>query len=252
MRKRLTWILAVGAAAALLFAGVASAYKPAVIKVGNLVLTFNGGFTPTKLSKTKPTPISLNVSGKIETADHSHPPPITSFILETDKNGSIDAKLKGLKTCREPQLEARTTEEAKKVCGKALIGTGKTQVDLLFEESQPVTLKSDLLIFNAGYKGGKTTLLIHAFLTTPVTASLVTTVVVKRIHNGRYGLKSTATIPKIAGYNGSVESFNLTINKKGYLLAKCPDGHIDAQGEAVFHDGTKAKGAVTRPCSPKK
>ena len=34
-------------------AGVASAYKPAVIKVGNLVLTFNGGFTPTKLSKTQ-------------------------------------------------------------------------------------------------------------------------------------------------------------------------------------------------------
>ena len=47
MRKRLTWILAVGAAAALLVAGVASAYKPAVIKVGNLVLTFNGGFSPT-------------------------------------------------------------------------------------------------------------------------------------------------------------------------------------------------------------
>ena len=46
-------------------------------------------------------------------------------------------------------------------------------------------------------------------------------------------------------------NFNLKINKKGYLLAKCPDGHIDAQGEAVFKDGTNAKGAVTRPCTPK-
>lgn len=249
MRKRLTWILAVGAAAALLVAGVASAYKPAVIKVGNLVLTFNGGFSPTKLSKTKPTPISLNISGKIETKDHSHPPPITSFILEADKNTSVSAK--GLPTCKQPQLEARTTTDAKKVCGKALIGTGKTEVEVLFPESSPVMLKSDLLVFNGGYKGGKTTLLIHAYLSTPVTAALVTTVVIQKHHNGRYGLKSVATIPKIANYAGSVKSFNLTINKRGYLLAKCPDGHIDAQGEAVFKDGTKAKGAVTRPCTPK-
>src|SRR5262245_29279922 len=162
MRKRLTWVLAIGAAGALLFAGVATAYKPAVIKVGNLVLTFNGGFSPTKLSKTKPTPISLTVSGKIETKDHSQPPPITSFILETDKNGSIDAK--GLPKCRQPQLEARTTADAKKVCGKALIGTGKTDVEVLFPESQPVLLKSQLLIFNGGYSGGTTTLLVHAYL----------------------------------------------------------------------------------------
>jgi hypothetical protein len=249
MRKRLTWILAVGAAAALLVAGVASAYKPAVIKVGNLVLTFNGGFSPTKLSKTKPTPISLNLSGKVETTDHSHPPPLTSFVLEADKNTSVSAK--GLPTCRQPQLEARTTVDAKKACGKALIGTGKTEVEVLFAESNPVMLKSDLLVFNGGYKGGKTTLLIHAYLSTPVTAAVVTTVVIQKHHNGRYGLKSVATIPKIAGYAGSVKSFNLTINKRGYLLAKCPDGHIDAQGEAVFHDGTKAKGSVTRPCTPK-
>lgn len=250
MRKRLTWILAVAAAASLLLAGVASAYKPAVIKVGNLVLTFNGGFTPTKLSKTKPTPISLNISGKIATNDGSHPPPLTSFVLETDKNGSINAK--GLPTCRQPQLEARTTDDAKKVCGPSLIGSGKTEVEVEFAESKPVELHSELLVFNAGVKGGKTTLLIHAFLTTPVTAALVTTVVVQKHHNGRYGLKSVATVPKIANYAGSVKSFSLKINKKGYLAAKCPDGHIDAQGEAVFKDGTKAKGSVTRPCTPKK
>jgi hypothetical protein len=256
MRKRLTWILAVGAAAGLLFAGVASAYKPAVIKVGNLVLTFNGGFSPTKLSKTKPTPISLNVSGKIETADHSHPPPITSFVLETDKNGSVNAK--GLATCKQGQLEARTSVDAKKACAKALIGSGTTEVEVLFAESQPVHLKSQLLIFNGGVKGGTTTLFIHAYLSTPVAAAIVTTVKVTKIHNGRYGLKSVATIPKIAGYAGSVTNFNLTINKKfnykgkqqSYLAAKCTNGTIVAQGEAIFKDGTKAKGGVVRPCTP--
>jgi hypothetical protein len=250
MRKRLTWALAVGAAAALLFAGVASAYKPAVIKVGNLVLTFNGGFSPTKLPKNKLSPIALNVSGKIATDDGSHPPPLTSFILETDKNGGINAK--HVPTCTQGRLEARTTKEAERVCKKAIIGKGTTDVEVEFPESQPVELHSKLLVLNGGVKGGTTTILIHAFLSNPVTAALVTTVKVKKHRHGRYGLKSVATIPKIAGYDGSVTAFNLKINKKGYLLAKCPDGHIDAQGEAVFKDGTKAKGAVTRPCTPKR
>ena len=91
---------------------------------------------------------------------------------------------------------------------------------------------------------------IHAYLSNPIAAAIVTTVKVSKIHNGRYGLKSVAAIPKIAGGSGSVTNFSLTINKKGYLTAQCPDGHLDAQGEAVFTDGTRAKGAVTRPCTP--
>jgi hypothetical protein len=50
-----------------------------------------------------------------------------------------------------------------------------------------------------------------------------------------------------------VTNFNLTLGKqkKGYLTAKCTDCHLDAQGEAVFTDGSRAKGSVTRPCTPK-
>ena len=68
----------------------------------------------------------------------------------------------------------------------------------------------------------------------------MTTVKIKKVHNGRYGLKSVATIPKIAGGSGSVKSFSLTINKKGVLTAKCPDGKLQANATAIFSDGTKA------------
>ena len=77
-----------------------------------------------------------------------------------------------------------------------------------------------MLAFNGGVSGGKTTLFIHAYLSNPIAAAIVTTVKVSKIHNGRYGLKSVAAIPKIAGGSGSVTNFNLTINKKGYLTAK--------------------------------
>jgi hypothetical protein len=249
MRKRLVLTLALGAVVALVVGGIAVAAKPTVIQVGNLKLTFNGGFSPQKLSKTKQTPINLNVSGKIQTTDGSHPPALKEFVLETDKNGSVNAK--GVPTCKQGQIEATTTSAAEKACKKAIIGKGTTNVEVLFPESAPIPIKSKLVLFNGGVSGGKTTIYIHAFLTNPIAAAIVTTVKIKKKKNGRYGTQSVASVPKIANGVGSVTSFTLTVNERGYLTAKCPDGHLDAQGEAVFNDGTRAKGSVTRPCTPK-
>src|ERR1044072_9159783 len=99
MRKRLILTMALATALAVAVAGVAnSANKPTVIQVGDLKLTFNGRFSPTKLPKSKLAPISLNVSGKIEKAGGARPPALTSFVLDTDKNGAVEAK--GLPSCK--------------------------------------------------------------------------------------------------------------------------------------------------------
>jgi hypothetical protein len=259
MRKQLTVALALCALAALGAAAIASAEKPTVVQAGNLRLTINGGVSPKALPRTKPAPITLNVSGKIENIDGSHPPPLTEVLVDTDKNGSVDAR--GVPTCKASELEAQTTAKAEKICKAAIVGTGTTDVELLFPESSPVALHSKLLAFNGGVKGGTTTIYIHAYLTQPVPAAVVTTVKISKEHKGRYGTRSVASIPKIAGYAGSVKAFNLTFQKKlfaykgvkhGYLLAKCSDGHFDAQAEALFHDGTKiGPGKITRACTPK-
>jgi hypothetical protein len=249
MRKRLVLTLALGSIVALVVGGIAIAAKPTVVQVGNLKLTFNGGFSPTKLSKSKLTPINLTVQGKIQTTDGKHPPALKEFVLEADRNSAIQAK--GLPTCKQGKIEATTTTTAKKACKSAIVGEGTTGVEVEFPEQAPIPIKSKLLLFNGGVKGGTTTIFIHAYLSSPVAAAIVTTVKVKKHKNGRYGIKSVASIPKIAGGSGSVTDFDLTIDKKKYLFAKCPDGHLDAQGEAVFADGTRAKGTVTRPCTPK-
>jgi phage FluMu protein Com len=257
--KQLFWALAFCALVALTVAGIAAAEKPITVVAGNLRLTFNGGVTPKKLSKTKLEPIALNVQGKIENVDGTHPPALTEVVVDTDKNGTIDVR--GVPKCKGTQLEGRTTSDAEKVCKAAILGTGTTDVDLLFPESKPVALHSKLLALNGGTKGGVTTIYIHAFLSVPVTAAVVTTVKISKEHKGPYGIHSIASIPKIAGYSGSVTAFNLTFQKKlfaykghkhGYLLAKCPKGKFVAQAEASFHDGTKIGPAkITRACTPK-
>jgi hypothetical protein len=253
MRKHLISILALGTALAVVAAGFAIAAKPTIVQVGNLKITLNGDFIPKKLSKTKPTPITLNISGKIQTVDGTHPPAMREAIVETDKNGSIDVK--GLPVCTSGKLQAQDTKSAEKICPKAIIGDGKTDVEVEFPESNPFIAKSKLLAFNGGFKGGKTTILIHAFLTSPVSAAVVTTVKISKIKNGRYGTKSIATIPRIAGGSGSVKSFELTFDRgfknTPYLFAKCPDGHLNAKATSVFEDGSRLTGSFVRTCTPK-
>lgn len=249
MRKYLILALALGALVALTVTGFATAEKPVKVRAGNLELTFNGGFTPKKLSKTKLTPISLTVSADIATVDGTHPPALKEFNVETDKNGAIDVK--GLPKCTASKLQSQDTKHAEAICKSAIIGSGQATAEIAFPEQAPIPAKSKIIAFNGGFKGGTTTLFVHAYLTVPTPAAIVTTVKIKKIHHGRYGLKAVSTIPKIAGGSGSVRHFNLTINKKGVLSAKCPDGKLQAHGEAVFSDGTKASAEVIRTCTGK-
>jgi hypothetical protein len=250
MRKYLVITMALGALIALTVAGIAGAEKPVKVRAGNLDLTFNGGFTPKALSKTKLTPITLNVSGKIRTVDGTHPPAMKEFLLEADKNSAVNVK--GLPTCKASQLQSQDTKHAEAICKSAIIGSGRAIASIAFPEQAPIPADSKIIAFNGGTSGGTTTFYIHAYLTVPTPAAIVSTVKIKKIHNGRYGIGSVTTIPKIAGGSGSVTDFNLTINKKGVLSAKCVDGKLQAHGTAVFTDGTRASAEVIRTCTPKK
>ena len=222
--------------------------KPEKVIVGNLEVEYDGGFSPKALPKSKLTPITFFLWSKIRTVDGKHPPAIKEFQLEGDKNVEVDVK--GVPTCTSGKLQSQTTSAARKVCGPAIVGSGTTEVEVQFPEQPPIDVKSELLAFNGGVKGGVTTLYIHAYLTAPVTAAIVTTVKIKKVKKGRYGTESIATVPKIAGGSGSVTYFKLKLDK-GFLVAKCPDGRLQAHGTAVFADSTKASATVIRPCTPK-
>lgn len=259
MGKRLT--LTIAAASLLVLVAVSLALakgeKPIVVTVGNLRLTANGSFSPTQLPKNELAPITLNLSGKIETLDHTHPPAIEEVIIETDKNGSINAK--GLPVCTAGKLQAQTSAKARAICGPSIVGEGTTSVEVAFPEQRPFIIKSELLVFNGGVSGGKTKVLVHAYLSSPVSAAVVVPVTVTKVHNGRYGLKTVAKIPKIAGGYGSPLSFSLEVGRKftykgkpqSYLLAKCPDGHLQAKGVGIFSGSLRLAGSLVRSCTPK-
>jgi hypothetical protein len=267
MRGNLLVTLALSAALALTGAAVAVAASTTV-RAGNLVLTFGSSVAPKKLPRRQLAPIALHVSGKIGTTDATHPSAFREAVVEIDRNGEIDTR--GVPVCKGGQLQARDTREAKRVCGKALVGNGNAHVEIAFPEQPSIKVASPLLIFNGGSRGGKTTMYIHSFITVPVPAAIVTTLTIEKIHKGRYGYRTVAKVPQIVGGSGSATDFRFTIAKKLFrfkhrrhslLSAKCPDGRFEAKVlKALFRNEarrpgvpaqTVLKSSLVVPCTPK-
>jgi hypothetical protein len=248
MRKHVLMILALGALVAVSAVGIATAAggeTPVTVKVGNLELTANGGFSPKALSKTKQTPIALTTEGEIKEEDGTHPPAIREIVLEADKNGEVHSK--GIPVCKSGQIQATDTTAAMKACNKALIGEGEVTAQVAFAEQPPINVPSKLLVFNGGEKGGKTTWYVHAYFSNPISGAIVTTVTITKHPHGRFGTLSVAKVPQLAGGAGSTTSFSLEIFKtvKGTngkpvnpISAKCADGKLKVHVEAKFEDGT--------------
>jgi hypothetical protein len=255
MRSMLTQTLALAAAIALGACGLALAAggeKPTVVTAGNVVLTINGGVTPKALPKNKLAPITLRIEGGIATTDGSQPPALKEVIVDTDKHGTINAA--GVPVCKSSKIQATDTTHAEAACRSAIVGKGKTTVRVAFPESTPFDATGPLVVFNGGTRGGVTTLYIHAYVSVPTPTAIVTTVKVKKEHRGPYGERSIATIPTIAGGDGSVTHFELTIDHpkyRDYLEAECASGKFVAQAESIFANGTRIKGGIVRTCKPK-
>jgi len=267
MGRRSMPVLALGAALAVAFAAVATA-KFTTIQAGNLVLEVDGGVSPKALPKKTYAPVTVNVKGKISAKDGTHPDAFRETTIDFDRNGKLNPK--GLAVCKGGgrQLEARPTEAAKKVCGASEVGKGSGKISIAFPEQPPIPVNAPITVFNGGTKGGQTTLYIHTYITVPVPSAVVTTVTIKKINAGRYGLSTVSKIPVIAGGSGSVLSFDIDFKriftykgkKQSYFVARCPDGHFNANiKQAIFvnedGDGPRTKttlsGLVVRPCTPK-
>lgn len=249
--------ITVGAALALIIVASALA-KTEVTRVGNLIIMDNGEISPSKLPRDRQVPVAATLNASVATADGSHLPAAREIVIDIDKTIHVNAN--GLPLCRAGQLEARDTKAARRICGNAIVGRGTGLAEIGFPEQEPIMVSSPLTMFNGGVKGGKTTLFVHAFITVPVPAAIVTRVEITPINSGHYGLHTVSKIPVIAGGAGSVKKFKLKIDRKftyrgkkrSYLTASCQTGRYFTKGHVLFDEGTLIKFTHILPCTPKR
>ncbi len=263
MRRKLILALAVAAVLSLGAAAIASAVST-TLRAGDLIVTFGGSTSPKALSKTKYTPVTTNIFGKIKTSDGTHPSAFREAVVDIDKD--VKVNVKGYPACKAGELQARDTKAAKRACGNTLLGEGTADVEIAFPEQKPIQVPSPLLVFNGGEKGGKITLLIHTFITVPAPTAIVTTVTITRKGSG---IHSVAKVPVIAGGSGSALDFSFKLGKTytykgkkvGYFEAKCPDGVFKVNAPSVIFKNeahtpgvattTTLNGGLAVPCTPK-
>jgi hypothetical protein len=235
-------------------AGTAVALR---LQAGNIVVTTDGGFSPTTLPKHEFAPIKLHGYGQISTVDGSNPPILETIVLWFDKHGAVETR--GLPVCTPGKLAATTTPQARKLCPGAIVGTGVGKAVVNFPEQPAIPASSPITIFNGPKKHGNPTVLAHAHLTVPAPTTFVVPIEIQKVHDGRYGFKTVAKIPKIAGGYGTPIYGRLSIGREwkykgrtlSYVNASCPDGRLQAKGQFIFKDGTLLEGTLLKPCKSK-
>jgi hypothetical protein len=255
MNKHLLHLIALISGLALIFAPGAAGERK-VERFGNLIVVDDGGISPSKLPRHGSAPVSAHILGEIGTVDGTHPPALRNLELEVDKTLAIDAV--GLPVCRVGQLTARSSVDAKRACGDAIVGSGEAEVEVSFPEQAPFSSTGPLILFNGGVHGKTTSFLLHAYVNVPAPTAIVVPATVTRIHNGRFGLRIQAKIPRIAGGAGSPTRFELKIGRrytyrgrrKSLLSAGCPTGSWATKGNVLFDDGTRAGLTHVFPCTP--
>jgi hypothetical protein len=255
MKRHLVYTGVAMTVLALAMASVASG-KWEIVRAGNLVFGDNGGISPTKLPRHGYAPATARIIGKVGTVDGTHPPALSHLEADIEKTIRIDAV--GLPTCQANQLQARSSADAKRACGDAVIGSGSAEVEVAFPEQAPFSSTGPLILFNGGVHGKTTKVLLHAYVDVPAPTAIVVPATVTRIDKGRFGLHLEAKIPRIAGGAGSATKFELRIGrrfnykgeKRSFLSASCPTGSWMTKGRVQFDDGTEAAVSHLFSCTP--
>jgi hypothetical protein len=243
--------MAVGALLCCVFyAGAANA---ALVKVGNLVLTADGGFTPRILPRSSYAPIDFEGEANLRAVDGSVPPPLQQLVLDFDRDGRLSTA--GIPICQPAQLEEVTPEEARRRCPGAIVGTGRAEA-MISVGSQQLLAASPITLFNGPRLGGKPTVIMHARTTVPAVQDFVITIPIEK-RGGAYRYRATIDVPPIAGGSGSLVHLDATVGKRyrlggkprSYVAARCGDGVLRTNGRFTFGDGTIIDGSVEKGCT---
>lgn len=232
----------------------ASAANAALVRVGNLVLTADGGFKPSSLPRSTYAPINFDGEANLRAVDGGAPPPLQQLILDFDRDGRLATA--GLPVCQPTSLEEATPSEARARCHGAMVGTGRASA-LVSEPGLPLfVVSSPLTFFNGPRLAGKPTVIMHARITAPAVQNFVVTIPIEK-RPGRYRYRATVDLPPIAGGLGSLTHLSASIGKRyrsggkerSYVSARCGDGIFSTHGRFTFAGGTIIDGSVEKACT---
>ncbi|HXR29929.1 MAG TPA: hypothetical protein VN752_02160 [Solirubrobacterales bacterium] len=244
-------LLGIGAAICVLLAAGADA---AFVRIGNLVLTADGGFTPRTLPRRSFAPIEFEGRANLRSVSGGIPTALQQAVIDFDRDGRLSTA--GLPVCQPGQLDEATPEEARARCPGAIVGTGHVGALIARENGPPLSATSLLTLFNGPRQGGWPTAIVHARTTVPAAQTFVITVPIER-RAGEFRYRATLDVPPIAGGRGALVHVDVEVGRdyrlrgarRSYVSARCSDNVLRTRGRFTFLDTTIIEGSVDKGCT---
>lgn len=251
LAKSLRLAVALGASVALL-AGAADA---ALVKVGDLVLRADGGFRPNALPRKAFAPIDFQGYADLSTRSGGMPPALQQAVIDFDRDGRMSTA--GLAHCAPEQVASASPEQARQICGTAVVGTGHVEAMVALAGQPPETAGSLLTLFNGPPLDGNATVVAHAQMTSPAVQTFAILIPVER-RGGPFRYRATLDVPPLApGIGiGALTHVDVKVGRRyraggkrrSYVSARCSDNILETHGRFTFSDGIVIDGAVMKGC----
>jgi hypothetical protein len=249
-RRRATALLA---GVVVILASITAIGQAEVSQKNGVRVAVDGSLSPSKLPRKGSAPVSVSVSGKIDSLNEAALPQLQKMTIAINSAGRLN--LEGIPHCRIGHINPSNNEEALAACGSSLIGEGSFSADVKLPEQSPFPSEGKLLAFN-GTIGGEPAIFGHIYGTKPLPTSFVLPFRVKQA-KGTFGTILEASFPRATGEWGYVTGISLDLDKR-FLSAGCPapKGFSKAvfplmQTNFSFLGGLKLTNTLTRSCTAK-
>jgi hypothetical protein len=227
----------------------------ALVEVNGLVLRADGGFKPQKLPRRHYAPIDFRGHIDISAKGGGAPSPLQQALIDFDRDGRLSVA--GLPVCAPEQVAQASTEEARRICAGAVVGTGHIGAAIslpggVIEGRVPLT------IFNGPHLATGPSVIFHARLTVPAIETYAIVVPIERLSGG-FRYRARINMPPLAGGLGALTHLDVKIGRRyraggqqrSYVSARCSDNILRTHGTFTFADGTGISGLVEKFCQDK-
>lgn len=241
--------------AALALAVTAAGAGGALVEVEDVVLRADGGFQPQALPEKRFAPIDFQ--GRVDITDRAggKPSPLRQALIDFDADGRLSVA--GLPTCAPDSIDEASTEEARRTCRNAIVGTGNIEA-LISAPEGTVRAKSPLTIFNGPRLGGLPTAVLHARITFPAIETYAIVIPIEQ-RRGDFRYRARIDVPPLAGGLGAITHVDVSIGRRyraggrrrSYASARCSDNVLQTHGRFTFESGTVIDGLVEKFCHSK-
>jgi len=227
----------------------------ALVEVENLVLRADGGFQPQALPRHRFAPIDFQGHVDLSAKGGGKPSPLRQALIDFDRDGRLSVG--GLPSCSPETIAAASTDEARRICKGAIVGTGHLEA-LVSVEGGEVLARSELTIFNGPRTGGLPTAVLHTRTTVPAAQTYAILVPIEQ-RRGGFRYRARIDLPPIAAGLGALTHVDVKIGRRyraggkprSYASARCSDNILRTHGRFSFEDGTVIDGLVEKYCRSK-